>query len=175
MVAFFEGESWGYLGSKRFVDDILHFQCNSFGSDNSCSNPVRYSLEFQNIKIDNIVAIIEVNQVANLFQANAEKATVYVHRELGGGDSLLKQLNNASVVSDDTLRCSVRSRQVVIHLMSSYAHSLPILLYCAGTEYLSEAGLQFEPWCAPLFPHVVSRAEFVPERCCARRALRPVH
>jgi len=96
VVAFFDAESWGYIGSKRFVDDIMNFQCQSPGSDDGCSNPYRYSLEFQHIKIDNIVAIIELNQVGNLFHNNPDTATVYVHQEPGGTNQLLQLLSSAT-------------------------------------------------------------------------------
>jgi nicastrin len=62
LFTFFTGESWGYLGSKRFVHDIQYFHCNEVDGDR-CHSPYQPSLQFQKIKLDKISSIIELNQV----------------------------------------------------------------------------------------------------------------
>ncbi|ORX80024.1 hypothetical protein BCR32DRAFT_294059 [Anaeromyces robustus] len=68
---FFNGESYGYSGSQRFVQDIsTPFECkdheyNSLcGSYTSCSNPCFIFDDFKNITMNNIKGIIELNQLA---------------------------------------------------------------------------------------------------------------
>ena len=69
--AFFNGESWGFLGSTRLVEDILHFKCEQQPKSknklisNICSVPFKYSMSFQSINISNIAAIIDVQQVGH--------------------------------------------------------------------------------------------------------------
>ena len=68
---FFEGEAYGYLGSRRFVDDVLNFACSDRykvrsvfkdeNSDMACLYPMRPSLRFKDI--GNIAGMITVDQV----------------------------------------------------------------------------------------------------------------
>jgi len=68
---FFSGESYGYAGSQRFVQDISNyeckitekqdnFQCSQFAA---CQEPCMYVDDFKNITINNIKGIIELNQL----------------------------------------------------------------------------------------------------------------
>eukprot|EP01114_Cavostelium_apophysatum_P012909 TRINITY_DN3009_c0_g1_i1.p1 TRINITY_DN3009_c0_g1~~TRINITY_DN3009_c0_g1_i1.p1 ORF type:complete len:657 (-),score=92.61 TRINITY_DN3009_c0_g1_i1:31-2001(-) len=77
--AFFAGESWGYLGSKRFISDVKSFKCKE-EKDDYCTNPFQPSLEFTNIKLDNIEAIIELNQIGTLSETGAQY-NLYAHQD----------------------------------------------------------------------------------------------
>jgi nicastrin len=95
---FFTGETWGYVGSRKFVDDLLHFKCkrvegnenNNNNSPNStaelsrfawCQDPYKYNLEFTKLSLSRIDAILELNQVALL---DEQHPILYMHREAGG-------------------------------------------------------------------------------------------
>lgn len=68
---FFEGEAYGYLGSRRFVNDVFNFQCadqykvrsvaKDDNSDMACLYPMRPSLKFKDI--GDIAAMLTVDQV----------------------------------------------------------------------------------------------------------------
>lgn len=64
--AWFAGEAWGYVGSQRFVYDITQFACETPSSNGGCDKPPKNSLDFESIKMPNIDAIIELNQVGNI-------------------------------------------------------------------------------------------------------------
>jgi nicastrin len=67
VLGLFAGESWGYLGSKKFVDDIVNFKCTTLSDDgNSCLVPYRPNLQFQQIKLSNIDLLIDIDQISNL-------------------------------------------------------------------------------------------------------------
>jgi len=62
--AFFNGESWGYLGCKKLLNDIQNFKCNQWADDKiTCKDPERSGIEFSRIALDHIDAIVEVKQV----------------------------------------------------------------------------------------------------------------
>ncbi len=61
----FNGEAWGYLGSKRLIHDIDTFQCTTAGAANSCAEPVATNMAFKNISMANIKAIIELGHLSN--------------------------------------------------------------------------------------------------------------
>lgn len=65
MFAFFQGEEWSHVGSRKFVDDIINFECIDYNSPvgAECNNPYKNTLDFQAIKIQNIKKIIEVGQI----------------------------------------------------------------------------------------------------------------
>lgn len=53
MFAFFQGESWGRVGSRRFLQEIQHFQCNriinqteSVFNSRMCYSPLKVGLIF---------------------------------------------------------------------------------------------------------------------------------
>lgn len=66
--AFFDAESWGYLGSSRFVRDISGgFSCEEYSEDGTaCISPAYPSLQFLNIPFANVSAILEMKQVGKL-------------------------------------------------------------------------------------------------------------
>jgi nicastrin len=82
---FFEGEAYGYLGSRRFVHDILNFNCNDNykvrsvakdgNSDMACLYPMRPNMRFKDLS--KIAAFLTVDQVGvptgdgNLFVHNS--------------------------------------------------------------------------------------------------------
>lgn len=86
---FFEGEAYGYLGSRRFINDVLNFQCDDQykvrsvakddTSDMACLHPMRPSLKFKDI--GNIAAMVTVDQVG----VPAGEENLFVHNS-GQGD-----------------------------------------------------------------------------------------
>ena len=84
---FFQAESYGYIGSRRFLRDVAYpgFQCDEgrsvpaisknadAGSKMGCLNPLRTDLDFQ--ELGNIAGMIAVDQVGVL----ASQQTFYVH------------------------------------------------------------------------------------------------
>mmetsp|Transcript_90835 Transcript_90835/g.185068 ORF Transcript_90835/g.185068 Transcript_90835/m.185068 type:complete len:800 (+) Transcript_90835:70-2469(+) len=86
---FFEGEAYGYLGSRRFLNDVINFQCNDQykvrsvakddNSDMACLYPMRPSLKFKDI--GDIAAMLTVDQVG----VPTGDGNLYVHNS-GQGD-----------------------------------------------------------------------------------------
>jgi nicastrin len=86
---FFEGEAYGYLGSRRFFNDIINFQCDDQykvrsvvkddDSDMACLYPMRPSLKFKDI--GTIAAMLTVDQVG----VPAGDGNLYVHNSGQGG------------------------------------------------------------------------------------------
>jgi nicastrin len=86
---FFEGEAYGYLGSRRFFNDIVNFECEDQykvrsvakddNSDMACLYPMRPSLKFKDI--GNIAAMLTVDQVG----VPAGDGNLYVHNSGQGG------------------------------------------------------------------------------------------
>lgn len=87
--AFFEGEAYGYLGSRIFVNDILNFHCNdeykvrsvssNSNSDMACLYPMRPSLKFKDI--GSIAGMLTVDQVG----VPAADGSLFVHNSGEGG------------------------------------------------------------------------------------------
>ncbi|KAL6064703.1 Nicastrin [Balamuthia mandrillaris] len=102
VVAFWTGEAWGYLGSKKFVQDIQGFKCEEADGQDACKHPLKNSLEFRNISLDRISAIIEIDQVALM---STSDPVLYVHREPDNpNQSLLSTLQSVSQTCNLTLR-----------------------------------------------------------------------
>ena len=77
VVALFQGESFGFLGSRRFLKDITSFTCNSnpvpsvaknTTAEEACLDPLRPSLEFTKIlgASGTITGMLSVDQVGVL-------------------------------------------------------------------------------------------------------------
>ena len=87
--ALFDGEAYGYMGSRRFLKDVLGFQCNDqytvnsvandANSDKACLYPMRPSLTFQGI--GQIAGMLTVDQVG----LPASSGNLYVHNDGKGG------------------------------------------------------------------------------------------
>lgn len=87
--ALFDGEAYGYLGSRRFLNDVLNFSCDEKytvrsvskdgTSDLACLYPMRPSLNFK--KIGNIAGMLTVDQVGH----TASNGNLYVHNDGSGG------------------------------------------------------------------------------------------
>jgi hypothetical protein len=79
--AFFAGESFSHLGSRKFVDDIQHFACltpnvpDRAGTGAACAEPFKTDLAFQDIHLDKIERIIEVGQIG------LNETNIFLHRE----------------------------------------------------------------------------------------------
>ena len=95
MFSFFEGENYGYIGSRSFLRDVVYpgFQCDSSpvaakakdkDSDNAkmaCMSPMRHELDFMDL--GTIKSMIAVDQVGILSNEN----TLYVHDSSGNDDA----------------------------------------------------------------------------------------
>lgn len=72
VIAFFQGESFGFIGSRTFLKDLSYFQCSGSlvhsisrmgeKSDFACLNPIRPSMAFANL--GKVQGMISVDQVA---------------------------------------------------------------------------------------------------------------
>jgi nicastrin len=85
---FFQGEAYGYLGSRTFFRDVLGFRCysgkvNSVShdekSDLACLNPLRPSLKFSDL--GSIAGMLAVDQVG----IPLSDGVLYVHNDGSGG------------------------------------------------------------------------------------------
>ena len=90
---FFEGESYGYMGSRNFFKDkeFPGLSCD-YPNGEGCMYPMRPTLNFQNL--GNVVGMIAVDQVGVL---ETEKS-LYVHADNNGQDleNVLLQFNAAN-------------------------------------------------------------------------------
>ena len=98
---FFEGEAYGYLGSRRFFNDIYNFKCDDQykvrsvakddTSDMACLYPMRPSLKFKDI--GTIAAMLTVDQVG----VPAGDVNLYVHNsgQSDMGTFLAKVMKNS--------------------------------------------------------------------------------
>lgn len=86
----FQGESWGRLGSRRFVSEIQGFACSSKASAASsvtgfafCKQPVRTDLSFEELPSDGS----GFAHVLAIDQAGGASANTYLHPAPGGSVS----------------------------------------------------------------------------------------
>jgi len=115
---FFEGEAYGYLGSRRFVNDVLNFECNDQykvrsvakddNSDMACLYPMRPSLKFKDI--GDIAAMLTVDQVGlpsgdgNLFVHNSgqtDMGSFLANVMMSSGTTYYKAAASAAENGDD--------------------------------------------------------------------------
>lgn len=108
VLALFEGESYGFLGSRSFLRDHAYpgFKCNSnpvravprLGekSDYACLNPLRHSLKFADI--GQIAGMISVDQVAH----GVSDGILYVHADQNNDEygTYLANIMKYSATSD---------------------------------------------------------------------------
>eukprot|EP00457_Paulinella_chromatophora_P003187 gb/GEZN01003193.1/.p1 GENE.gb/GEZN01003193.1/~~gb/GEZN01003193.1/.p1 ORF type:complete len:665 (+),score=84.46 gb/GEZN01003193.1/:94-2088(+) len=88
-IALFTGEQWGYLGSRKFVEDVTSFKCDKNGTSGTlqyCQQPYRPDLTFTNVSLNNVRRILELNQVA-IDSSNK----VYMHYESGNSNADMAQ------------------------------------------------------------------------------------
>eukprot|EP00529_Nitzschia_sp_RCC80_P018365 CAMPEP_0113486902 /NCGR_PEP_ID=MMETSP0014_2-20120614/25235_1 /TAXON_ID=2857 /ORGANISM="Nitzschia sp." /LENGTH=808 /DNA_ID=CAMNT_0000380587 /DNA_START=130 /DNA_END=2556 /DNA_ORIENTATION=+ /assembly_acc=CAM_ASM_000159 len=86
---FFEGEAYGYLGSRSFINDVISFECydkytarsvsKDENSDLACLSPMRPSLKFKDL--GGIAATVAVDQVG----LPAGDGNLMVHNSGQGG------------------------------------------------------------------------------------------
>ena len=89
-------EAWGNLGSLRFAKDVASFVCED-PSDNGCSQPFQSSLAFQDIKMDNIVDIVDVRQVGA-----STTGRLWAHDNgLAGSDELAETVEGLSSAANN--------------------------------------------------------------------------
>jgi len=81
VLAFFQGEAFGYMGSRNFFKDVAFpgFTCD-FPNGDGCMYPIRPSLQFQSL--GEIQGMICVDQVGIL----ESDESFYVHSDANGGD-----------------------------------------------------------------------------------------
>lgn len=60
--AIFNGETYGYLGSRKLVHDLQNFECQQYDNEiyGQCNDPFAVSTEFTKIKLDNIKMVIDI-------------------------------------------------------------------------------------------------------------------
>ncbi|ORX60985.1 hypothetical protein BCR36DRAFT_341074 [Piromyces finnis] len=104
---FFNGESFGYGGSQRFVNDIsepfkclnknerVNKECSNYAS---CFNPYMYFDDFKNITLNNIKGIIELNQLTCSGCNNTDSPTYFMHIDDENDSETLKITNLISKV-----------------------------------------------------------------------------
>lgn len=99
LFAFFTGEAWGYLGSKRFVTDIAQgFECEEVSGEH-CSSPFRSSLVAKNISIDAITDMVDVSQLGNPERDDESgMRTFYLHSDpsISSADDLVADFEFAA-------------------------------------------------------------------------------
>jgi nicastrin len=102
VIAFFQGETYGFLGSRSFLKDLMGFQCGGTlvhsvarlgdKSEYACLNPVRPSMAFANL--GKIQGMISADQVAQ----QVGDGVLYVHADQNN-DKMGKFLADALIYS----------------------------------------------------------------------------
>ncbi|EGG17067.1 nicastrin [Cavenderia fasciculata] len=100
--AVFNGERWGYLGSTKFVNDIVNFKCSEYYDDTNttCSSPFNSDLAFMNISLSNIQAILELNQIGNPLTTNAKQQLLFAINQVNPNSPQSTIRSNIMSVSD---------------------------------------------------------------------------
>jgi hypothetical protein len=93
LFTFFNTEAWSFSGSQRFARDISQpFQCTEkCDSDECCNRPPRVSLDFQNIKLKNTLAFIELGQLGSLNSSLTAHSAMSATGDLDSLISLVQQ------------------------------------------------------------------------------------
>lgn len=78
--AFFNAESWGYGGSKKFVHDLNLFSCLQIDPDDPfmCINPRRSTPILNSLSMTSLDHVIDLNQIAGL-NYNSSNGTLFLH------------------------------------------------------------------------------------------------
>jgi len=84
----FDAQAWGFSGSDRFVQEVTTFNCQIPASP-GCQQPYQVNLDFLNIKIDDIQAIIELGEISGLQSVNS--GILYAHVDDAGVSGALAQ------------------------------------------------------------------------------------
>jgi len=99
LFAFFDGESYSHLGSRKFVDDILNFHClvpndaDPAGTGADCADPFKTDEAFMDLRpLDALKAIIELGQIGL-------NDTVFLHRERDGNTRTDEMIDRARQVA----------------------------------------------------------------------------
>ncbi|KAF2074715.1 hypothetical protein CYY_003991 [Polysphondylium violaceum] len=79
--ATWDTERWGYIGSTKFVDDLLNFKCDSMDNTNpnQCNSPPYPDISFTNINFEKISTIIELNQIGRPEIVDNSTFQLYLH------------------------------------------------------------------------------------------------
>ncbi|KAI9003235.1 Nicastrin-domain-containing protein [Gaertneriomyces semiglobifer] len=125
LFTFFDGESWGFAGSQRFVRDIsTPFTCHEASSsatpscpftEANCTTPCFTDTEFTNIDFERIESIVEFDSVGHLWSGDTlGDGTIWMHVDQMDeanvawmnrfvGSDLLPPVNNTPVTGRITL------------------------------------------------------------------------
>lgn len=92
----FDGEAWGYIGSKAWVQDLVGFECLT-DSGSHCATPYRSDLHFQDVHFDKISKVLELSQLGRPATSDG-KTQIYGHfdSEAGNATSIITSLQSAS-------------------------------------------------------------------------------
>jgi nicastrin len=113
---FFQGESYGYMGSRSFLKDVMGFECNdgmtklsvsnNGKSELACMYPLRPSLKFMDI--GNIAGMLTVDQVG----VPLSDGVLYYHNDGSGGmGTFLANVLKYSSTNDYTVVASAAESQ----------------------------------------------------------------
>ncbi|KAJ5072665.1 nicastrin [Anaeramoeba ignava] len=85
MFAFWESESFGKVGSRKFISDVLSFTCDQWTNEwkTQCDDPKRSSMAFKSVNLSNIAFIVELGQTGlyDNISNYAFKSNGYLHYE----------------------------------------------------------------------------------------------
>eukprot|EP00727_Mastigamoeba_balamuthi_P013085 m51a1_g84 putative C-tail anchored protein, putative Nicastrin domain (652) ;mRNA; f:271616-274170 len=95
--AYFQGESWDNMGSRKFADDIANFKCDKVNKakPEQCDRPFALSTAFTGINSTNLLAVIDVSQVS--LNNGENPPTVYVHRMTDTPRSVADWIQNTGI------------------------------------------------------------------------------
>eukprot|EP00479_Gromia_sphaerica_P004129 TRINITY_DN14879_c0_g1_i1.p1 TRINITY_DN14879_c0_g1~~TRINITY_DN14879_c0_g1_i1.p1 ORF type:complete len:155 (-),score=27.60 TRINITY_DN14879_c0_g1_i1:10-474(-) len=80
----FNGETYGYVGSRKFAEDIMNFTCikeSNEGGIHHCKIPYASTLDFMNLKLENVSHWIELSQLG--IRDDRQPTPIYLHSQNG--------------------------------------------------------------------------------------------
>jgi len=121
--AYFQGESYGYLGSSTFVNDVVNFTCKTVKQDSPdvCEDPYMSSMRYLAAKIDRSIGIIDAGQVGYLATSDKDESTLYIHTTEHGQKEQQQRLQKAF----ETAAASVKSPSLKINFVANDTRGLP--------------------------------------------------
>ncbi|GAB5365990.1 hypothetical protein AAMO2058_001106100 [Amorphochlora amoebiformis] len=145
VAAFFQGEQFGYIGSRRFARDLaVGLKCDKHSARyrDFCLNPYKPSTLYTYFNLSNIESIVEVGQVGNI-----ENSALYIHRE--STISTPQDITQTNILSDIAYKAAAGLPFTLTNasntLLSLPPSSIPSFLEARGLETNpsppSEAGI----------------------------------
>lgn len=130
MFTFFNGESWGFAGSQRFVKDIsTPFNCEAPFSKattgcpfikGACAVPFRQDTDFTEIRIERVKAVLELNQIGHSFPAEPRRFFVHVNDNSTSNADLARTVVEAAPAAEGQSQAILVARAV-----NNYPQQLP--------------------------------------------------